>query len=148
MICQINGALTFFVFYFSCFFLRLIITCRFGLSMWGKIIIPMYRLWLHGLYGLYGPQCLLSPKRLINLISLSLVPVSVPLQPRLLMALLHMILPLKCPNRPYNEDCKYFFLLKTCVWYTYCWPQCSLTGRFLSWEYRSSESDFANCETF
>ena len=32
-----------------------------------KIIIPMYRLWLHGLYGLYGPQCLLSPKRPINL---------------------------------------------------------------------------------
>ena len=29
------------------------------LSMWGKnrkIIIPMYRLWLH-LYGLHGPQC-------------------------------------------------------------------------------------------
>ena len=39
--------------------------------MGGKIIIPMYRLWLHGLYGLYGPQCPLSPKRLINLISLS-----------------------------------------------------------------------------
>ena len=39
--------------------------------MWGKIIIPMYRLWLHGLYGLYGPRCLLSPKRPINLISLS-----------------------------------------------------------------------------
>ena len=36
--------------------------------MWGKIIIPMYRLWLHGLYGLYGPRCPLSPKRLINLI--------------------------------------------------------------------------------
>ena len=40
--------------------------------MWGKIIIPMYRLWLHGLYGLYGPRYPLSPKRLINLISLSL----------------------------------------------------------------------------
>ena len=40
------------------------------LSMWGKIIIPMYRLWLHGLYGLYGPRCPLSPKRPINLISL------------------------------------------------------------------------------
>ena len=38
--------------------------------MWGKIIIPMYRLWLHGLYGLYGPRCPLSPKRPINLISL------------------------------------------------------------------------------
>ena len=31
-------------------------------SMWGKIMIPMYRLWLHGLHGLYGPWCLLSPK--------------------------------------------------------------------------------------
>ena len=28
MICQINGALTFFVYYFDWFFLRLIITCR------------------------------------------------------------------------------------------------------------------------
>ena len=39
--------------------------------MWGKIIIPMYRLWLNSLYGLYGPWCPLSSKRLINLISLS-----------------------------------------------------------------------------
>ena len=31
--------------------------------MWGKIMIPMYRLWFQGLYGLYGPRCLLSPKR-------------------------------------------------------------------------------------
>ena len=36
--------------------------------MWGKIIIPMYRLWLH---GLYGSRCPLSQKRQINLISLS-----------------------------------------------------------------------------
>ena len=36
--------------------------------MWGKIIIPIYRLWLHGLYGLYGPRCPLSSKRPINLI--------------------------------------------------------------------------------
>ena len=40
--------------------------------MWGKIIIPMYMLWLNGLYGLYGPRCPLSSKRPINLISLSL----------------------------------------------------------------------------
>ena len=40
--------------------------------MWGKIIIPMYRLWLNGLYGLYGPRCPPSSKRPINLISLSL----------------------------------------------------------------------------
>ena len=73
MICQINGALTFFVYYLNCFFLRLIITCRLcGLSMWGKITIPMYRLWLNGLYGLYGPRCPLFSKRPINLISLSL----------------------------------------------------------------------------
>ena len=39
--------------------------------MWGKIIIPMYRLWLYSLYGLYGPRCPLSPKRPINLISLN-----------------------------------------------------------------------------
>ena len=30
--------------------------------MWEKVIIPMYRLWLHGLYGLYGPRCLLVVK--------------------------------------------------------------------------------------
>ena len=42
-----------------------------GSSMWGKIIILMYKLWLHSLYGLYGPRCPLSPKRPINLISLS-----------------------------------------------------------------------------
>ena len=29
----------------------------------------MYRLWVHGLYGLYGPRCLLSPERLLNLIT-------------------------------------------------------------------------------
>ena len=34
-------------------------------------IIPMYWLCLHGLYRLYGPRCPLSPKRPINLISLS-----------------------------------------------------------------------------
>ena len=39
--------------------------------MWEKIIIPMCRLWLHGLYGLYWPWCPLSPKRQINLIPLS-----------------------------------------------------------------------------
>ena len=37
--------------------------------MWGKIMIPMYRLWL---YGLYGPQCPMSPERLLNLITHSL----------------------------------------------------------------------------
>ena len=42
--------------------------------MWGKIIIPMYRWWLNGLYGLYGPRCPLFSKRPINLISLSLSP--------------------------------------------------------------------------
>ena len=42
--------------------------------MWGKIMIPMYRLWLHGLYGLHGPRCPLSPKGLLNLITRSLTP--------------------------------------------------------------------------
>ena len=32
--------------------------------MWGKIMITMYRLWWHGLYGLYGPRCPLSQKAL------------------------------------------------------------------------------------
>ena len=34
--------------------------------MWGKIMIQMYRLWLH---GLYEPLCLLSLERLLNLIA-------------------------------------------------------------------------------
>ena len=41
--------------------------------MWGNIMIPMYRLWLHGLYGLYGARCPLSPERPLNLITHSLV---------------------------------------------------------------------------
>ena len=40
--------------------------------MWGKIMIPMYRLWLHDIYGLYGPRCPLSPERPLNLIIHSL----------------------------------------------------------------------------
>ena len=32
------------------------------LSVWGKIMIPMYRLWLHVLYGIDGPRCPLSKK--------------------------------------------------------------------------------------
>ena len=40
--------------------------------MWGKIMIPIYRLWLHGSYGLYGPRCPLFPEKLLNLITHSL----------------------------------------------------------------------------
>ena len=36
-------------------------------------MIPMYRLWLHSLYGLHGPRWPLSPKRLLNLITHSLL---------------------------------------------------------------------------
>ena len=43
------------------------------LSIWGKIRIPMCRLWLHCLYGLHGPQCPLSQKRLLNLLTHSLI---------------------------------------------------------------------------
>ena len=39
------------------------------LSMWVKIMIPMYRLWLHGLYVLHGLRCLMSPKKPLNLIT-------------------------------------------------------------------------------
>ena len=35
--------------------------------MWGKIMIPMYWLWLHGLYGLHGPWCPLSKKAVNSL---------------------------------------------------------------------------------
>ena len=40
--------------------------------MWGKIMIPMYRMWLQGVYGLYGPRCPMSPERMLNLITHSL----------------------------------------------------------------------------
>ena len=43
-----------------------------SISMWGEIMVPMYRLWLHGLCGLYGPRCPLSPERPLNLITHSL----------------------------------------------------------------------------
>ena len=42
------------------------------LSMWGKIMIPMYMLWLHSLYGQYGPRCPPSPERPLDLITHSL----------------------------------------------------------------------------
>ena len=35
-------------------------------------MIPMYRLWLHSLYGLYGPHCPLSPDRLLSKLTHSL----------------------------------------------------------------------------
>ena len=38
------------------------------LFMWRKIMTPMYRLRLHGLYGLYGPHSM-SPERLLNLVT-------------------------------------------------------------------------------
>ena len=45
----------------------------FVLSMWGKIMIPMYKLWLQGLYRLHGPGCLLPQKGPLNLITHSLI---------------------------------------------------------------------------
>ena len=44
-------------------------------DLWGKILIPMYIVWLPCLYGLYGLQCLLSPERPLNLITHSLASV-------------------------------------------------------------------------
>ena len=43
------------------------------ISVWRKIMIPIYRLWLNGLYGLYGPRCPLSPERPLKLITHSLI---------------------------------------------------------------------------
>ena len=40
--------------------------------MWEKMMIPKYRLCLHGLYGLYGLRCPLSPERSLSLITHSL----------------------------------------------------------------------------
>ena len=40
----------------------IIVTCRLYVIYVGKIMVPMYRLWYHGLYGLYGTWCRLSKK--------------------------------------------------------------------------------------
>ena len=75
MISQLNGCPHFFVFLFWYLFsLSKLWPVDCGLSMWGKIMIPMYRLWLHSLFGLYGPCCPLSPERPLNLITHSLPP--------------------------------------------------------------------------
>ena len=37
-----------------------------GFSIWGKIITQMYRLWLHGLYGLHGSHCPLLEKKTVS----------------------------------------------------------------------------------
>ena len=58
---ELHWCPNFFVFLIHSFFLKSIVTCR--LSMWREIMIPMYRLWLHGLYRLHRPWCPLSPKR-------------------------------------------------------------------------------------
>ena len=41
------------------------------------VMIPICRLWLHGLYGLNGPRCPLSSKRSLNLITHSSRPTCV-----------------------------------------------------------------------
>ena len=72
MICELNGCPPLFVVLFSIpFFSKSIMACRLCV-MWGKIMIPMYRLWLHSLYGLHGPRCPQSPERPLNLITHSL----------------------------------------------------------------------------
>ena len=45
------------------------VSCWSQSCMWGKIMILMYRLWWHGLYGLYGPRCLLSPEMPLDFIA-------------------------------------------------------------------------------
>ena len=52
---NLAGALTFL---FLLWYIFLKVDCV--LSMWEKIMSPVYRLLLHGLYGLYGPRCPLS----------------------------------------------------------------------------------------
>ena len=62
---QLNDCPIFFVFFYV-FILRKWWPVECGLSMWGKMIILMYRLCWHGLYGLYGPRCPLFPERPFN----------------------------------------------------------------------------------
>ena len=51
--------LSWYLFLSLCFLLTFpwLVCCCSCISMWGKIIIPMYRFWLHGLYALHGPNC-------------------------------------------------------------------------------------------
>ena len=56
---QLNGALTISLFFVFCFVFsvrwgncKLIVDCV--LFIWRKIIVRMYRLWLHSLYGMHG----------------------------------------------------------------------------------------------
>ena len=55
---SLMGALTFLI----PFRLQLTVACRLCVIYMRKIMIPMYMLWLHGLYGLHGPRWLLSEK--------------------------------------------------------------------------------------
>ena len=72
MIYQLNGCPRFLFFFLIPLFLSRLWSVDYVLSMWGKIMMPMYRLWLHGLYGLYGPLWPLSPERPLNLINHSI----------------------------------------------------------------------------
>ena len=69
MASQLNGCPHFLCFVLNIFYLKLIVPVDCVLSVWGKIMIPMYRLRLRGLYELYGPHCPLSPERPLNLIT-------------------------------------------------------------------------------
>ena len=59
---------SFLCFIFNIIFLKLIVACRLCV-IYVRELIPMCRLWLHGLYWLYGPHCPLSPERPLNLIT-------------------------------------------------------------------------------
>ena len=65
-----GSTLTSLCFIFNIFFL-LIVVCRLCtvLSILGEMMFPIYKLWLHSLYGLHGPRCQLSPKMPFNLIT-------------------------------------------------------------------------------
>ena len=98
--------------------------------MWWKIMIPIYRLWLHSLYGLYGPQCLLSPKRPLHLITHSLHKWK-PLLHRLtrdkksLFAVTHTSFYKSCPNR-WDMGCLFFFRMFGKIDHVIVPPHCIL----------------------
>ena len=67
MTSQHNGCPHFLVLFLIPFFLKLIVACRLCVIYVRECMIPMYRLWLHGLYWLNGAHYLLFEKGRKNL---------------------------------------------------------------------------------
>ena len=103
----------------------------------------MYRLWLQGLYGLYGPRCPLSQNRTINLISLPLVKLISQYKRLCTVDQRTFIVPLISECNILNGIAKLVMLhKKTCVLYhdylvglTVCIMKQRMDAKFIFWGY-------------